>query len=190
MIQVTALAGLLSMVSIVALLVFITYQWFLKYRLTQFSERRQLIKDRRLNASFLPVSPQSGTFDSAIESQISRVTKNAFWQTQTSKLLLCLFLSDLIQSLSGVIQLHWIANDRIDDNTACKMQGAFLHLGDVATAIWSAGIAFLTFTNIVMKANIRDWMVVAFIIFGWTTAVILSKSSTLISLRSGLMTSS
>lgn len=167
------------MVSVVLLLLFILHNWVLKPHLKDFRTRREAIKSSRLNSSFLPFSPRSTSFVSSdVENQsTNRSSKNAFWKTQTSKLLLCLFFSDLIQSISGVIQLHWISLGRIEDNTACKVQGAFLHLGDVATAIWSSGIAILTFAHIVLKANPRDWVIVAFIIFGWTLAVILSKSS-------------
>jgi hypothetical protein len=170
------------MVAVVLLLLFILYTWVLRPNLTQLWTRHQAVKSRRLNASFLPFSPRFDTFDSDdLENQTTKSSENVFWKTQTSRLLLCLFFSDLIQSISGVIQLHWTAIGRIEDNTACKIQGAFLHLGDVATAIWSAGIAFLTFVHIVAKVNPRDWMIVAFIIFGWTFAVILSKFGVLLS---------
>jgi hypothetical protein len=164
------------MVAVVSLVLFILYTWILKPHLTRLWTRREVVKSRRINSSFLPFSPRSDAFESDdLEDQSTVYSKNAFWKTQTSRLLLCLFFSDLIQSISGVIQLHWIATGRIEDDMACKIQGAFLHLGDVATAIWSAGIAFLTFVHIVAKASPRDWMIVAFIIFGWTLAVILSK---------------
>jgi hypothetical protein len=165
-----------SMITVVALLSMIIINWFIKPRLAQYRAKKSSFNLRRLNSSFYPLSPSSGSFNADLESQPKVSKGKSFWDTQTSRLLLCLFLSDMMQSLSGVIQTHWIAIGHIEDNMTCKMQGALLHLGDVSSAIWSAGIAFLTFAHVVLRVDPRDWMVVAYMIFGWTFAVILSES--------------
>lgn len=48
-------------------------------------------------------------------------------------------------------------------------------LGDVGTAIWNAMIAILTFSHVVLRADLPNWAVLTTAVGGWAVAVFLSS---------------
>ncbi|KZT35234.1 hypothetical protein SISSUDRAFT_1121737 [Sistotremastrum suecicum HHB10207 ss-3] len=98
----------------------------------------------------------------------------SFWRTHVGIFVLCLLFSDGIQALAGVTQVHWAVQGRIIDDAACKFQAATFLLGDVGTAIWNAMIAILTFSHVVLRADLPNWAVLTTVIGGWALAVFLN----------------
>ena len=67
-----------------------------------------------------------------------------------SMLIICLFVSDLIQSISGVTQAKWAAENRIYEGPACVIQGTIQTVSITEKSITPFNI-FMTFS-----CNISD----------------------------------
>jgi hypothetical protein len=64
-----------------------------------------------------------------------------------------LFLSDLTQSVSGMIQFAWVSQKQITPGTLCTVQAVMLQMADIGTAVWNAIIAIHTFWAVVLGEN-------------------------------------
>jgi hypothetical protein len=67
-----------------------------------------------------------------------------------SALVVCLFISDLIQGISGMVTLAWAKSGQVSTGSLCLTQAIMLHIGDVGTAYWNAVIAIHTFWTVVL----------------------------------------
>jgi hypothetical protein len=67
-----------------------------------------------------------------------------------SALVVCLFMSDLIQGISGMVTLVWAKTGQVNTGSLCMTQAVMLHIGDVGTAYWNAVIAIHTFWTVVL----------------------------------------
>jgi hypothetical protein len=105
----------------------------------------------------------------------SRKTRS-FFKTQIGTLILCLLISDLIQSLAGILQLHWTSRGSIMDDGSCELQGASLMLGNIGTGIFSAMISVLTFLHVVMRKDTatKTWYTTAMVSIGCGIAIVLN----------------
>jgi len=86
----------------------------------------------------------------------------------------CLFVSDLIQSISGMIQLGWAAHGGIVDGPSCTLQAVALLAGDLGTCFWNIVIAVHTFVTIVVGKRFHHVAVWIVVISGWLAVVFLT----------------
>jgi hypothetical protein len=109
-----------------------------------------------------------------------------------------LFLSDLTQGASGVIQLVWVSKKQITPGTLCTVQAIMLQTADLGTAVWNTVIAIHTFWAVVLGENrpgSPQWPVthslvssvgrkmtrtgaVALAVLGWAIILLLSERHT------------
>ncbi|KAF8506390.1 hypothetical protein JB92DRAFT_2832921 [Gautieria morchelliformis] len=84
-----------------------------------------------------------------------------FARKQVAVFVICLLCSDLIQSISGIIQVKWAAERRLVEGTTCAIQAATLVIGDLGAL-----------------ALERQWsrkVVVSTVVTGWTFVISLSE---------------
>jgi len=100
--------------------------------------------------------------------------ERVFLRRQLGVFIVCLFMSDFIQSISGMIQIRWASQGGIDDGAACTIQAALLLAGDLGTCMWNAVVAVHTFMTIALRATMPNWVVAAIVVLGWSTLLLLA----------------
>ncbi|EJD44261.1 hypothetical protein AURDEDRAFT_114352, partial [Auricularia subglabra TFB-10046 SS5] len=100
--------------------------------------------------------------------------ERVFLRRQLGVFVVCLFLSDFVQSISGMIQIRWAAHSRIDDGPTCTAQAVTLLAGDLGTCLWNAIVALHTFTTIVLRRSVPKSVVILLVVTGWTAVIIAS----------------
>lgn len=79
---------------------------------------------------------------SAISIVISIITLRLY-KSISHRLILCLAISDILQSFAVITNFKWIQENNLDaDSGACDFQGFFFTFGDMASSFWSASICF------------------------------------------------
>jgi hypothetical protein len=63
----------------------------------------------------------------------------------------CLLCSDLVQGISGIMQLEWARTREVRHGPLCTAQAAMIMFGDIGTAFWSAAVAVHTFWTVVLR---------------------------------------
>lgn len=85
-----------------------------------------------------------------------------------------LVLADLQQSLAFLICIKWIAEDRIEaDTAACFLQGLWLQIGDPASGLFVLAIAIHTFLLVAMGRKLSHRVFVSGVIGIWAFIAIL-----------------
>ncbi|KAF8573064.1 hypothetical protein K439DRAFT_1069414 [Ramaria rubella] len=107
-------------------------------------------------------------------SQPAHERPELFITKQIAVFLTCLLLSDLIQSIAGIIQVKWAVENRIYQSRTCTIQGATFVLGDLGSTLWSVVIAAHTFSGITMKTHWPRWVMWVLVCTGWILVVILT----------------
>ncbi|KAF8524021.1 hypothetical protein JB92DRAFT_2882461 [Gautieria morchelliformis] len=103
-----------------------------------------------------------------------------FSRKQVAVFVICLLCSDLIQSISGIIQVKWAAERRLVEGTTCAIQAAALVIGDLGSAVWSFVIAGHTFSALALERNWSRQVVVSTVITGWTFVILMAAFGPLV----------
>ncbi|KIJ49158.1 hypothetical protein M422DRAFT_246963 [Sphaerobolus stellatus SS14] len=97
-----------------------------------------------------------------------------FTSKQVSVFVICLLVSDLIQSISGVTQVKWAMERKIYEGKACSIQAATLVAGDLGSTVWSCVIAVHTFTSLALGKSWHRRTVIFTVITGWVIVFLLT----------------
>ncbi|KAH7104919.1 hypothetical protein BKA62DRAFT_429701 [Auriculariales sp. MPI-PUGE-AT-0066] len=124
--------------------------------------------------SFLLVYITSAAIMSRTKSAAKHSDQRAFLQRQLGVFVLCLLVSDFIQSISGMIQFQWAAHRSIHDGSLCRTQAAMLLAGDLGVCIWNAVVAMHTFMAIVLRRTLSTWAVIFVLVLGWAAILLLT----------------
>ncbi|KAF8579121.1 hypothetical protein K439DRAFT_1638277 [Ramaria rubella] len=101
-------------------------------------------------------------------------TSTPFTNKQFAVFVTCLLLSDLIQSVSGITQVKWAAENRIYEGMACSIQAAALVIGDLGSTVWSCVIAAHTFCGLALGKQWSQKVVYITVATGWTCVAVLT----------------
>ncbi|KAF8585184.1 hypothetical protein K439DRAFT_1616137 [Ramaria rubella] len=104
----------------------------------------------------------------------SQDTSTPFTNKQFAVFVTCLLLSDLIQSVSGITQVKWAAENQIYEGTACSIQAAALVMGDLGSTVWSCVIAAHTFYGLALGKQWSRTVVCVTVVTGWTCVTVLT----------------
>jgi hypothetical protein len=66
-----------------------------------------------------------------------------------------------VQATGSIINIAWIDNMGVTDNSLCIAQAAIKQTGNVGTAIWSLVIAIHTFCLLFCHTHIPNWFVMS-----------------------------
>ncbi|KAF8508139.1 hypothetical protein JB92DRAFT_2955111 [Gautieria morchelliformis] len=115
--------------------------------------------DTRIGVSFIAQSACLSCV--AVVSLLSYVACSAFrnrrspqWHFIRSHLdlyLLGLLMSDLVQSMAGIMDIRWISKSGVFEGHFCTAQGIIYQLGDVGVALCSIAIAAHTFAELILR---------------------------------------
>jgi hypothetical protein len=86
-------------------------------------------------------------------------------------LVVCLLLTDLIQGVSGIVTLKWLADGGISTGTLCTVQAVMFHVADVGTALWNTAIAGHTFWTVVLGKT-SAWSLLFTHVFDYRKAIV------------------
>lgn len=101
--------------------------------------------------------------------------ESSFLKGQMKLFIICMLVSDLFQSFSGIVQLRWASHGRIDGSSpVCRAQGIALMAGDLATGYFNVAIAIQTFMTIVARKTITPACSVLVIAGGWLYVLVLT----------------
>ncbi|KAF8524022.1 hypothetical protein JB92DRAFT_1497717 [Gautieria morchelliformis] len=103
-----------------------------------------------------------------------------FARKQVAVFVICLLCSDLIQSISGIIQVKWAAERRLVEGTTCAIQAATLVMGDLGSAVWSCVIAIHTFSALALQRQWSRKVIVSTVVTGWTLVISLTAFGPLV----------
>ncbi|KAF8524030.1 hypothetical protein JB92DRAFT_1498374 [Gautieria morchelliformis] len=103
-----------------------------------------------------------------------------FARKQVAVFVICLLCSDLIQGISGIIQVKWAAERRLVEGTTCAIQAATLVMGDLGSAVWSCVIAIHTFSGIALERQWSREAIVLTVVTGWTFMISLTAFGPLV----------
>lgn len=127
-------------------------------------ERARALADRRARARAREISRQKSKYNE----------ERLFLRMQLGVFIVCMLLSDLIQTLGVLIQVRWASTGRVEPGMACWVQAAMLTFGDVATAVWNAVIACHTFTTVVLGVRMSTVTVGIIVVLGWTFPIMMN----------------
>ncbi|KAH7104918.1 family A G protein-coupled receptor-like protein [Auriculariales sp. MPI-PUGE-AT-0066] len=86
---------------------------------------------------------------------------------QVSLFLIFLFMADLLQSVTGLMQIRWASKGYIDVNSAaCRTQGVALMAGDLGVSYYNVVMAVHTFLTIITLRSISMRVAVIVIAIG------------------------
>ncbi|THH00148.1 hypothetical protein EW026_g2346 [Hermanssonia centrifuga] len=91
-----------------------------------------------------------------------------FVRSHAAAYLVSLLLCDLIQALGSLMNAKWYMNHAVEFDSFCVAQGVVKHISDVGTAIWSLVIAAHTFWVLFLRWDLRRYVMIATMIFGWS----------------------
>ncbi|KIJ46138.1 hypothetical protein M422DRAFT_46226 [Sphaerobolus stellatus SS14] len=101
----------------------------------------------------------------------SREVSAPFTSRQIAIFVVCLLVSDLIQSVSGITQVKWAAERRLYEGQACSVQAFTLVMGDLGSTVWSCVIAAHTFCGLALGKQWSKRLVYTIVIIGWTFVI-------------------
>ncbi|KAF8580212.1 hypothetical protein K439DRAFT_1637189 [Ramaria rubella] len=101
-------------------------------------------------------------------------TPTIFVNKQFAVFVICLLVSDFIQSISGITQIKWAVENKIYESTACRIQAATLVMGDLGSTVWSCVIAAHTFTGLALGKQWSNKVVGVIVVLGWTFVITLT----------------
>ncbi|KZV85049.1 family A G protein-coupled receptor-like protein [Exidia glandulosa HHB12029] len=102
-------------------------------------------------------------------------SETSFLKRQVILFILCMLISDLFQSLTGMMQIRWASRGQVDiDSAACRAQGVALMAGDLGTCYFNVVISIQTFLTIVARKNISPFYAGVLVICGWIFVVIMT----------------
>ncbi|KAF8586786.1 hypothetical protein K439DRAFT_918942 [Ramaria rubella] len=101
-------------------------------------------------------------------------SSDPFTKKQIAVFVICLLISDLIQSISGITQVKWAVENRIYEGRACSVQAATLVMGDLGSTVWSCVIAAHTFSGLALGKHWPRWVVFTTVVIGWLFVIILT----------------
>ncbi|KAF9008169.1 hypothetical protein BDZ89DRAFT_549145 [Hymenopellis radicata] len=78
-----------------------------------------------------------------------------------------LLVSDLIQAIGGIMDVQWVVDARVTENTLCTVQGMFKQMGDVGVALSTLSIALHTFFVLVFRWHSTPKIALVVIAFIW-----------------------
>ncbi|KAF8460214.1 hypothetical protein JB92DRAFT_2839238, partial [Gautieria morchelliformis] len=90
-----------------------------------------------------------------------------FARKQVTVFMICLLCSDLIQSISGIIQVKLAAECHLVEGTTCTFQAATLVIGNLGSCV----IAMHTFTALALERQWSRKAVVSTVVTGWTLVI-------------------
>lgn len=101
--------------------------------------------------------------------------ESTFLKRQVGLFILCLFISDLFQSLTGMMQIRWADKGGVDIfSAACRAQGVALFAGDLGTCYFNVVIAIHTFVTIVTRKAITPLGAILIIGGGWVWVIVMT----------------
>ncbi|KIM33079.1 hypothetical protein M408DRAFT_191692 [Serendipita vermifera MAFF 305830] len=127
-------------------------------------ERARAAADRRARARAREISRQKHKYDE----------EKLFLRMQLGIFIVCMLLSDLIQSIGVLIQARWAYLGYVEVGTACSVQAAMITFGDVATAVWNAIIACHTFATVVLGVRMSSLGIAIVVICGWLFPILMN----------------
>ncbi|KAG8869176.1 hypothetical protein FRC20_002003 [Serendipita sp. 405] len=121
-------------------------------------ERARTLAERRARARA----------DEILRQQTKHREERLFLRMQLGIFIVCMLVSDLIQSIAALIQARWAVTGRVSPGAACWIQAAAIMFGDVSTAVWNSVIACHTFAIVVLGARIPTFWICVVMVCGWT----------------------
>ena len=96
---------------------------------------------------------------------------------QSVLLIYNLVIADLQESIAFLLNAHWVAKNALESGTpACRAQGWFISVGQLASGLWILTIAIHTFAAVIMGYRLsRPWfgtLVVALWTFIYLLAIV------------------
>ncbi|KAG9045607.1 hypothetical protein FS842_001146, partial [Serendipita sp. 407] len=92
---------------------------------------------------------------------------HVFVRTHVAAYFVSLLICDLMQGIGSLVNIAWINNKGVTNNSLCVAQGAIKQTGNVGTALWSLVIAIHTFCLLFYRAQIRDWVCYVTLVSVW-----------------------
>lgn len=92
---------------------------------------------------------------------------HVFVRTHVAAYFVSLLLCDLAQGIGSLINIAWISNGGVTNNSLCVAQGAIKQTGNVGTALWSFVIAVHTFFLLFYRTKVPDGVCYTTLVVVW-----------------------
>jgi hypothetical protein len=73
----------------------------------------------------------------------------------------------MVQGIGSIVNIAWISQGGVTNNSLCVAQGAIKQTGNVGTALWSLVIAIHTFALLFYRAKIPNWACYVTLVVVW-----------------------
>ncbi|KAI0073879.1 hypothetical protein K474DRAFT_1692483 [Panus rudis PR-1116 ss-1] len=97
----------------------------------------------------------------------SPVLELVFFQTHLGYYVASMLLGNILSSVGYVINITWVLQGGIREDTLCSTQGALTQIGDLTSSYFTAAIAVHTFCTIALRTRLPQWFCPLALILGW-----------------------
>lgn len=104
--------------------------------------------------------------------QLSR--ERHIFHSQLGAYMASLLISNLLSSVSSILNIHWLSNGSISAGPLCTSQAALSQVADVATAYFTGAVAVHTFNSLVLHRRLPLWFCGSAVVFGWAAAIVMA----------------
>ncbi|KAI0028859.1 hypothetical protein K488DRAFT_89323 [Vararia minispora EC-137] len=109
---------------------------------------------------------------------VEKLTQGGFlFRSQLGSFAVSLLVANLFTSLSGIIEIIWIAQDGIE-------HGVLGQIGDLATAYFVVALGFHVLITLALRTYHPWWVVMTSVVFGWSASVLIAAGPASIDSRS------
>ncbi|KAJ6466616.1 hypothetical protein C8R47DRAFT_1234958 [Mycena vitilis] len=100
----------------------------------------------------------------------SQSREYVFFNTVLGNYAACLLISNIINSIAGVMGLRQLMNGGIQEGPYCTTQATVMQVGNFAGAYFTIAIGIHTFNSLVLKRRQSVWICATTIAVGWIAA--------------------
>jgi hypothetical protein len=99
-----------------------------------------------------------------------------FFNTVLGNYAACLLISNIINSIAGIMGLKQLLNGGIQEGSYCTTQAVVMQVGNFAGAYFTIAIAIHTVNSLVLKRRQSTWICITTIAVGWMASAALAAA--------------